>query len=74
MAGFKFYRCPGCTKKGVWLKLGADDCWCCRYCEWYAYAAGEEDSDFRNRNRLAAINPNGNIWVTDLPRKRIFDE
>lgn len=54
----KLVRCPDCGKRGVYSNLnGSDDSVQCRYCDWYAFQNGNDDSDIRERNRLVAANP-----------------
>lgn len=52
-------RCPKCYKKGVSSRYRnpGEDHYACRYCDWYAYAAGWDDSDVLGRNQLARLNP-----------------
>lgn len=54
-------RCPDCHRRGVYLKLGSDDAYVCRYeyrgCTFYAYTGGYMDMDVAGRRRLADANP-----------------
>lgn len=68
----KFLVCPACKRRGVYLRMGYEDWWVCRYCRydedgWSACSAGEDEPDVRERGRLADANPEADIWVTDLP-------
>jgi hypothetical protein len=53
--------CPDCSRRGVYLKLGMDDAYVCRYayrgCTFYAYARGTMTVDLDGRHRLSAANP-----------------
>ena len=64
--GKKFLTCPDCGKRGVWMHLSSEDGWKCRYCGFWAYANGEDNTDRWERQRLAAANPQADIWVTSL--------
>jgi ribosomal protein L37AE/L43A len=61
-----FLHCPECGKKGVTMRLGREDGWGCRYCEFWAYTSGEDRVDREARKALADLNPDHDIWVTDL--------
>ncbi len=52
--GERLLTCPGCRKRGVSLRMdrGPDDVYCCRYCEWSAYASGSDDIDVIERAKL----------------------
>lgn len=54
-----FMRCPDCLRKGVSRRWGrgSGDFYGCRYCEWYAYDEGYQESDVRERARLREVNP-----------------
>ena len=53
----RFLGCPECQKRGVTLRLGGDDCYVCRYCQWSCYLTGRDYFDVRRRSDLAAANP-----------------
>lgn len=61
--GRKLLRCPDCARRGVYLRLDADDVYICRYeylgCEFYAYERGSMLKDLDGRRRLAEANPDG---------------
>ena len=45
----KYYKCPQCCKKGVYIQTGryADDCYSCRYCQWSVYLSPDTDEEKR---------------------------
>jgi hypothetical protein len=49
--------CPNCGRKGVTLRLGREDHFGCRYCDWYAFNDGLDEPDVVNRSALAEMNP-----------------
>ena len=67
----RYLKCPDCGRRGVYTRLDGDDVLVCRYaylgCRWYAYAGGEDLEDRRQRGRLAAANPDADVWVSALP-------
>lgn len=66
----KYLRCPGCGRKTAYLHLGLEDWWSCTYryrdCDFSACAAGEDRSDVDGRRALAELNPDADVWVTDI--------
>lgn len=51
-------QCPDCEKFGVSLRFNSGgDFYGCRYCDFFAYTAGHDDVDVRNRSRLDELNP-----------------
>lgn len=52
-----FMRCPECGKKGVTLRLGGEDWFTCRYCQWTAASGGYDDVDIAGRAALRRLNP-----------------
>lgn len=66
--GGTFLICPSCVRRGVYLKITAEEWWVCRYCEWSTCATHEDEWDRYGRWQLARVNfDSDNIWVTDLP-------
>jgi hypothetical protein len=63
----RYLICPGCGKKGVWncMTRQGGDVFLCRYCDWYAYATGNDTFDVQERRRLVASNPGPEaaFWV-----------
>lgn len=57
-------RCPACRKKGVTLRMGGEDWYVCRYCDWSICNEGEDQVDVDGRGQLAAVNPEMDVWVT----------
>jgi ribosomal protein L37AE/L43A len=49
--------CPDCGRKGVTLRLGSEDWFVCRYCDWSACAQGNDRMDVERRSDLARFNP-----------------
>lgn len=66
--GERLLICPGCTMRGVSLRLTtSEDYWGCRYCDWEAFAEGEDNIDRLERRRLAKANPDRVVWASDIP-------
>jgi ribosomal protein L37AE/L43A len=73
--GEKLLVCPECLKKGVSYRMNrSEDVWQCKYCEWYAFATGHDKPDVINRRRLAGLNIEADIWVTDPDLANLYLE
>lgn len=57
--GGSYLRCPDCHKRGVSLRLSAEDHYACRYCDWYAFTRGSQgwDPSAADREQLRIANP-----------------
>lgn len=75
--GQRFFKCPGCQKKGVWLSqwecggaaLAAR--WYCRYCDWGAFVDGISLQSQQARQELRDANPDraGEVEVSRLAQE-----
>jgi DNA-directed RNA polymerase subunit RPC12/RpoP len=73
--GETLLKCPDCGKKGVHFKMsGEEDGWSCRYCEWWTFSTGHDRIDVIERRKLAALNPDQEIWVTDPELAHLYLE
>ena len=55
--GFRFLKCPSCSKRGVkWAAYGADNFYC-RYCAWYTFIRPNIQSDLDKMEQLRQVNP-----------------
>ncbi len=67
----RYYTCPDCGKRGIYLRFGEEDWWMCRYCRDFACcynAVHEEDgrllgdpTDVEQYRRLMAANPGSDL-------------
>lgn len=51
-----YFHCPDCKRKGVSLRLGKEDGYGCRYCDWWAFTAVDMEIDAKERKRLREAN------------------
>jgi hypothetical protein len=76
--GESLFICPDCGMKGAYYAMGrgrlAEDCWKCRYCDWWCFGTGHDRLDVIERRKLAAANPDRDIWVTDPELANIYLE
>lgn len=63
----KFTRCPDCGKKGVSLRLRADeDHYGCRYCPFFFFTEGTDPRDVTNQARWNMANERGPTWTVPI--------
>jgi hypothetical protein len=62
----RFLVCPDCGKRSVWLKLGAEDWWRCRRCDWGAAAEPCSGYDYAVDRRERARLEEAQVFASDL--------
>lgn len=57
--------CPDCQKRGVTLRLRAEDHWGCRYCDFFCFTSSDMEVDKERRARLRLANPDRKNEIGD---------